>query len=198
MPVAAAVALAACAAEPVRVVSLSLPEDTSDTTGPYLVQAELRGDLAGRELLVCWSVDGATFVTARAHARAGRDDLRFAELPGQPAGTTVSFLLTLVDDGEPCPAFDASATLRSFRVVASSTGCVVDSDCASAEICAGGACVAYDGTCTEGGACPGGFTCDESADPPTCIVAARRCVSDSDCPPLEECDAARGECRAPP
>jgi hypothetical protein len=194
----AAGALAACAVEPVRLVSLSLPEDTADTAGPYLVQAELRGDLDGRELIVCWSVDNASFTTARAHARAGRDDLRFAELPGQPAGTTVSFLLVLVDEGGPCPAFDASVTLRSFRVVTSTSGCVVDSDCASGAICAGGACVAYDGTCADGSACPGGLTCDQAASPPTCVVAPRTCLTGADCPSLEECDVARGECVAPP
>ena len=193
------VLLAACSGEPPRVVSLSLPADTTDTVGPYVVQGELRGDLDDTDLVVCWSVDGAHFLPAVATPRAGRDDLRAAALPGQPAGTTVSYLVALVDAGEGCPAVGDSATLRAFRVEASDGACVFDSDCSAldGDFCAHGTCQAYDGTCVDG-ACPGGLTCDDGATTPTCIVAARTCTSDDECPPLEECDLARGECVARP
>jgi hypothetical protein len=193
------VLLAACSGEPPRVVSLSLPADTTDTVGPYVVEGELRGDLEDTDLVVCWSVDGAHFLPAVAAPRAGRDDVRAAFLPGQPAGTTVSYLVALVDAGAGCPAFDASATLRSFRVSAADGPCVFDSDCSAADgaFCAHGACHAYDGRCVDG-ACPGGLACDDSGATPTCFVAARTCTSDEECPPLEECDVERGECVAPP
>jgi hypothetical protein len=192
--------LAACSAEAPRVVSLSLPADTTDTVGPYVVEGELRGDADDTDLVVCWSVDGAHFLPAVAEPRAGRADRRAAFLPGQPAGTTVSYLVALVDTGAGCPAFDASATLRSFHIEASDSGaCVFDSDCSATDsgFCAHGTCHAYDGACVDG-ACPGGLTCDDSGAAPVCVVATRPCTSDDDCPTHDECDLARGECTARP
>jgi hypothetical protein len=190
----------ACAAEPARLVSVSQPEDTRDTAGPYVVQAELRGALGDDTLLLCWSTDASTFTALTTQPREGRDDLRAAAIPGQPAGTTVTFVLALVPEASGCPVAADPASLRSFRVLPASLACSVDSDCRlGVEICADATCRGYDGTCAGmDAACPGGYTCDATRDPPACVVPARVCSSHADCPSAEQCDLARGECTARP
>ena len=188
--------LVACTAEPARLVSLSELEDTRDATGPYVVQAELRGPLGDDRLIVCWATDGEHFRPEVMQAREGRGDLRFAALPGQPVGTTVTWFAAIVGADESCPEVDEP---RSFRVLGSSLACEVDSDCRlGAELCADGTCREWNGTCAEGGACPGGYVCDEAREPATCVIPARACTGDDECPPLEQCDATRGECVARP
>jgi len=191
--------LVACTGEPVRVVSLTPPQDTRDTAGPYVIEAELRGELGDDQLIVCWSTDGERLRAEVTRTRDGRDDLRFAELPGQPVGTRIAYLVALVAKGAPCPAVDPSTTLLSFSVLPSSLACEVDSDCRQGvEICSGVTCRAFSGSCAGAGSCPGGYVCDESRAPAACVVPARTCTSDLACPALEQCDVGRGECVARP
>lgn len=200
--VTTALALAGCDVAPARVLSVTLPEDTRDQRGPYVVQAVLSGPLGDDHALLCWSVDGgATVRTTPMSARAGRADLVAAGIPGQSAGTTVGYVVLVHTDGQ-CPPLDAGDTLASFRVLPAATGCRADSDCLGGrEICQAETCRAFTGTCVATGAdaglaCPGGTVCDHERAPPLCVIPARPCQADGECALAETCDPARRQCVA--
>lgn len=191
--------VAACDAPPARVVSINVPGDTRDTSGPYVVQAGLSGRLAGDHAVLCWNVDGGELRAEDMETRDGRDDLVFAGIPGQPAGSVVGYAVVVAGRVE-CPAPEAIEALYSFRVLPASLACVVDSQCAAGtEICVDGTCRVFGGTCVptaSGLACPGGQACDQTHEPPLCVIPPRACDDDADCPAAETCDAGRGFCVA--
>lgn len=195
--VALLVFLAGCDAAPARVLSVTLAEDTRDPLGPYVVDAVLSGPLGGDHAVLCWNVDGADLGPIDMPAAGDRDDLRAAGIPGQVAGSTIGYRV-LVRADVTCPALADVDALDTFRVLPSTLACEVDSQCRlGQEVCQDGTCRPFDGTCS-GGACPGGTVCDDTRDPPLCVIAPRSCTADADCPALEECDPARGWCVARP
>jgi hypothetical protein len=192
---AAVLLLCACEAPPPAILSTTVPGDTRDVVGPYPVQVVVR-DVSGDDSVeVRFSVDSATFVGLPTAERDGRDELRFAEIPGQPRGTRVYLFSTILRDGEvkvSDPAEDAGY-YYSFTI-APLDACRADTDCAPGEICGGdpeGRCVAFAGTCVAG-ACPDGYLCD--ADD-LCVIEVIACGSDDGCPSAQECDLERHECR---
>jgi hypothetical protein len=190
--------VAGCGDGGVTLLSFTPPEDTRDTQGPYVVQAEVRGRLGDDHLVLCWRAGGEAggrFLPVEAEADDQRGDLHRAAIPGQPPGTTIEWLLG-IRAGVDCPAAAEVDELRSFRVLRGALACTVDSDClAGREICVGGTCRAFDGACADG-ACPGGTACDEGRD--VCVIPARPCSDDTTCPVAERCDVERGECTARP
>jgi hypothetical protein len=187
--------LSACEAPPPAILSTTVPGDTRDAVGPYPVQVVVRDVVSDDRVEVRFSVDGVAFVGLEAAGRHGRGDLRFAEIPGQPRGTRVYLLSTILRDGEvkvSDPPDDAGY-YYSFAI-APLDACRADSDCAPSEICGGdpeGRCVPFAGTCVAG-ACPDGYLCD--ADD-LCVIEVLTCGSDDGCPSAQTCDLERHECR---
>lgn len=207
-PLVAAVGLlaVACSAESPRILSTTLPHDTRDTAGPYVVEVVARGLVGEDRLEVRWSATGApgSFAAVLASPSSARDDLLSASLPGQPAGSRLWYYAAVVREGEVVasdpPGSLAEAAAYSFAVRLPAGSCEVDTDCLAGEICAIDACRPYSGPCvgTDAGlSCPGGTMCDPETL--ACVLAELPCVEDADCPTVEECDTARQVCapRAP-
>lgn len=197
---AAALALAACTAEKPRILSVTIHGDTRDTVGPYAVQTVVAGVTGDDRVNVVYGVRAeGPFIPLRAATLGERDDLFRAAIPGQRAGTTVLYHVSVLRDGEIDPVAEdrpAEGAYWSFRVLDPTGACQVDTDClVGEEICAGDVCRAFEGPCVEhpsGPQCPDGYRCDEARE--LCVIAPRTCQTDVDCPSIEQCDSERSEC----
>jgi hypothetical protein len=190
---------AACDAPTPRILSTTVPGDTRDVLGPYVVQLAVRDVTGDDRVEVRYGIDATTFLAVEAEAREGRGDLYAAGIPGQPRGTQITLFTTILRDGLEVvrdPPL-ASGTYYAFTILALER-CRVDSDCAPGQICVetatgdAAACVAYEGACVgETRACPDGSVCEGEI----CVIAVVPCAADDDCPSAEECVLERGECR---
>jgi hypothetical protein len=80
---------------PPELLVLEAPGDTQDLLGPYLVLLQAQDQASTPEVTVAWSSSaGASGVVVAADRGGGTFQ---AELPGQPAGTTVSWSATASD-----------------------------------------------------------------------------------------------------
>jgi hypothetical protein len=103
------VCAAACASEKPRILSVTIPGDTRDTLGPYVVQVVVRGLASGDLVQVRYSIDnGLHFYKSEAQRVSGRSDLYDGAIPGQPQGTTVEYYVA-VERGGKVVAFDPMA-----------------------------------------------------------------------------------------
>ncbi len=192
----------ACAPESPRILGVSLPGDTRDPFGPYIISTAIRGVTRADRVEAQWARDGATVLRTVEGARASDDgELFLIGLPGQRAGSTVQFLVAVIRDGKVIaqdpPGGDAGPErLYSFRVLAREGACRADSDCTpGAEICADGACREFTGLCDgPGDTCPDGTACAVDRTPRICLVPARSCLTDAGCPTVEACDLLREIC----
>src|SRR5262245_58998898 len=90
--------IASCSPEPPQILAIDTLVDTRDTTGPYLVTIVTRGiDMNDRVEIVYTTGQGGALNSTGAH-EGPRDDIWIGAIPGQPAGTQVSYYATVLRD----------------------------------------------------------------------------------------------------
>ncbi len=103
-------------------VSVLAPADTSDTLGPYRIEAYVDAPTGVKSLTCRWVTgDAAEDYAELAFERTGDDDAGpwVVELPGLPSGSVVVYYLVLVDEEGTLVRYPegAPAVLAGFRVL---------------------------------------------------------------------------------
>ncbi len=100
---AALLCLAACGEDRPYFQSVNAPGDTTDTAGPYLVEAHVVAERGVREVLLRLSpavgLEHTTELQAAREEAQGDVELWRAWLPGRPVGTRFLFHLVAIDRG---------------------------------------------------------------------------------------------------
>jgi len=188
-----AVCLLACSGPDPVIVATTVLGSTHDVVGPYHVDSVILSATGDDTVELMLSIDTSAANNFSALSMADDDELYRGTIAGQSAGTDVFYFVRVTRDGEVVARDPASAVAQSygFQVLRPDGACIVDSECAlGAETCVDGACTPIAGTCTDTEQCPAGYRCDVETG--TCLLHARSCDSDLDCPTSDHCAA--GEC----
>lgn len=95
--------LAACGEDRPYFQSVTTPADTTDTAGPYPIEAHVVAERGVREVLLRLSpaagLEHTTELQAQRQEARGEVELWRAALPGRPVGTRFLFHLVAIDRG---------------------------------------------------------------------------------------------------
>lgn len=202
-----------CSPEALRIVEVRGPQSTADAVGPYAVTVVATGAVARARVVADYGALGERRV-----ALESLGDNRYAgALPGAPAGTRITYTVTVESYGEDTQ----SAEGEPFEILRGPDRCLVDGDCGPGRICdrlrgqckpppetcrddgdcgqdyvcseVGAACRFRPLTCDAGAACDRGFVCEDGR-----CVAAPECRDDAACPPGQSCLVPPGRCVGAP
>lgn len=169
------------------IFSVSQLKDTHDTVGPYRVLAEVTDPDGVDQVNLVYRAGTTSAISVEMEEL--REGVFEGTIPGQPAGTTITYYVEAID-GDQSVRAPLSGTY-SFKVLA--RACTADVDCGPGESCRSGSCTTSTGPCKTDADCGKGFRCDLGSG--SCWLEARPCVLDEECLMGEVCDVqVLGEC----
>ena len=167
--------MSGCSVSPPDILDVSLPSNTDDEMGPYLIAVHTWGAVDSAH--VDWRVEpGSDDVTIRLDMVEVRANQWSVSARGVPVGSDVS--LRIILEGPGGEATYPSSGRYTFSIMGTDDSC--NPACPNGQRCVRSQCIP-DG-CTADDECPGVQICRDSRceDPPDCRA-------DEDCPPGQTC-----------